>query len=38
MNSEIEKYNAKQSDEDQIICTRLMDKINCKLIESESKI
>jgi hypothetical protein len=38
MNSEIEKYNAKQTDEDQMICIKLMDKINSILTNSESKI
>lgn len=38
MDNEIEKYNAKQTDEDQMICTLLMDQINNSLTKSESKI
>ncbi len=38
MNSEIEKYNAIQTGEDQIICNGLMDKISSNLTKSESKI
>ena len=38
MNTEIEKYNAKHTDEDQKICTLLMDQINSRLTKSESKI
>ena len=37
MNSEIEKYNALQTDEDQIICNRLMDEINSNLTKAEGK-
>jgi hypothetical protein len=38
MNSEIEKYNARQSENDQKICNRLMDEIDKGLPEAESKI
>ena len=38
MNSEIEKYNALQSAEDQRICSVLMDAINQKLSGAENKI
>lgn len=38
MNSGIEKYNALQADEDQMICNRLMNEINSSLTEAESKI
>lgn len=38
MDNEIEKYNAKQTDEDQMICKLLMDQINNCLTKSESKI
>jgi hypothetical protein len=38
MNSEIEKYNARQAAEDQIICTLLMGQINSILTKSESRI
>jgi hypothetical protein len=38
MNSEIEKYNASQTDEDQIICNRLMNEIESSLTKAESKI
>jgi hypothetical protein len=38
MNSEIEKYNALQTETDQMICNRLMDVINSNLTTAESKI
>ena len=38
MNTEIEKFNAQQTDEDQLICKLLMDQINSRLTKSESKI
>ena len=38
MNSEIEKYNALQTVEYQMICNRLMDEINSKLTKAEGRI
>lgn len=38
MNSEIEKYNALQTESDQTICNKLMDAINSNLTTAESKI
>lgn len=38
MNNEIEIYNARQTDEDQKICNRLMDEINSVLSNAQSKI
>ena len=38
MKIEIEKYNASQTEEVQIICNRLMDEINSSLAKAESKI
>jgi hypothetical protein len=38
MNSEIQKYNALLTDEDKIICNRLMDEINNNLTNAECKI
>ena len=38
MSSEIEKYNALQTESDQMICNRLMDVINSNLTLAESKI
>lgn len=38
MNSDIDRYNASQSANDQKICYLLMEEINRKLTESESKI
>ena len=38
MNGEIEKYNAMQTEPDQIICSSLMNAINSILVAAESKI
>lgn len=38
MNGEIEKYNALQTAEDQIICNRIMDEINSNLTKAKGKI
>lgn len=38
MNSEIEKYNAMQTENDQNICIKLMNAINSVLNEAEAKI
>ena len=38
MNGEIEKYNALQTESDQMICNRLMDVINNNLTTAESKL